>query len=231
MDRDDSHLEVIQKFSFIESLSLSKEKSRADRVHNSRRASFSHSDSSIVATAEPATAIDSNRYSSETDAYRLTLAELVRTASTEAASVPVGDNFTAKRNYLGKILFALSCSYCLFVLWWVFGHQGNRLLTVLSGGRQVVLSKSDVQFIDYMERSLAKIDRQRAEVEQDNEVVYVPVYTPTPAPSQPQIPPVSSPQAITPEAIKIPAPPPLPAPTPITDSSAKASQAAIAIIT
>lgn len=222
MHRDNSPQELVSQFSFIESLDLSKDKSSSDRPSL---------DSSIVATVRQATTLDTKWNPPKTDIYSLSLAELIRAASHETTAIPDKGN-TAQRNYLGKLLFALSCSYCLFVLWWLFGHQGNRLLTILTGGEQVVLSKSDVQFIDYMERSLAKIDRQQADVQRE-EVVYVPVYTPTPAPSPPQIPAVSynpPPTAtpITPEAIKIPAPPPLPAPTPVTADSVADSPTAIA---
>jgi hypothetical protein len=104
------------------------------------------------------------------------------------------------------------------------------LLTTLTGGKNIVLSKSDVEFIDYMERSLDQIDRQvAANKKTSEEVVYVPVYTP--APARPNIPsnnlPLAIPNSSIPnippplpaEPLAIPEPPPLPAPTPIADNA------------
>lgn len=253
MLRDASHQQVIQKFSFIKSLNLSQRKSQNSKaalgkLNSDRAFSFQQQTSAaqvlatkkepkasaIVATSDTASTINANWYQPEANAYGLSLAEIINSVSDTSSD----SNLSHHRSYfgLGQVLFALACSYGLFVCWWIFGHQGNSLLTRLSGGKQVVLSKSDVQFIDYMERSLNKMNRQ-LEAKQNStqdRVVYVPVYTPNPVTTQlPQVAsnniplttsPSSSlstapqPEAVS-QALKIPAPPPLPAPTPMVDNS------------
>ena len=266
--------QVIQKFSFIESLSLSSDginrteqialdEISAEKIESCQQqaapALLSKPDltatladetaneaSAMVAAANIASTINTSWYESDSDSYSLNLEEI----NNYSASEQQKDDYAPKnRNYLGKILFALSCSYFLFVLWWLFGHQGETVLTRLTGGQQITLSKSDAQFIDYIERSLASIDRQVEENKEnsgeDHEVVYVPVYTPTSAtPTVPQVSQVSSnnlpltslPKSDTPtipepvamtqpqptssaETLKIPAPPPPPTPNPLSSET------------
>lgn len=271
MLRDASSCQVIQKFSFIESLSLSRARnshsqSDLDKFNSDLALSFqpkmsndgqllttntlkkTSKPSAIVTTFNKATTIDSNWYQSTAD-YSLSLAEIIhaRTDSNYLESnLRASLNSSARNSYGGKMLFALACSYSLFVMWWLFGYQGRNLLTAATGGRNIVLSKSEVKFIDYMERSLEQIDRQVAANKKTNDrLVYVPVYTPnTPAPttlpiSSSNIPlasssssiPVPSPQLAPAEPLAIPEPPPLPAPTPIKDdshNSVQSNQVAIA---
>ena len=223
MTRDTSHQQEIQKFSFIESLNLSQltnsnAKPNGKNFPGDRRINFQQSPSSIVSTSDTAAAIDSSRYSPP-DTERLSLDDLI-----DSASATAEPNKPPKRNYLGKLLFALSCSYSLFVLWWFFGHQLSRIPLVLTGGKQVVLSQSEVQFIDYMERSLDKLDRQldAKKDSTEDEVVFVPVYTPTLKPQLPEVvspsKPIALPEPPSFEALKIPAPPPLPEPSLIGNS-------------
>jgi hypothetical protein len=256
MLRDASQKQVIQKFSFIESLNLSRMIKMADRVaeeiepdrgfnfipqislNSSAQipekvavSSTTQSDSASVSTA-----IKTNPLAnlSNLEASSLNIGEI---AKYSALNPTANNNDAPTRNYLGKILFALSLSYCLFVLWWLFGHEGSKLITHLMGGKYITLSQSEVKFIDHMERSLDTLDRQleteKSKSDQEDQVVYVPVYTPSqntphiPTPStvvpsgsastlQPTLPP-------TPETLEIPAPPPLPAPAsvpnPVTESS------------
>jgi hypothetical protein len=254
MVKDASHQQVIQKFSFIESLNLSRGISQQDQTvlnqintkglvnsPSQGTAEFSSANltsaaqkeprnNALVATTGTNSTINASWYELDTPSSNINLAEIIKYSGTE--NYP--DNNTSRhRNYLGKILFALACSYCLFVLWWLFGHQGSKLLTTLTGGKQIIVSKSDVEFIDYIERSLDNIEGQANKVngDQDQKVVYVPVYTPTPAtPTLPQaisnnlplatIPTTPEPLAVEPtnissEVLKIPEPPPLSAPTPL----------------
>ncbi|HEY9769724.1 MAG TPA: hypothetical protein V6C71_14705 [Coleofasciculaceae cyanobacterium] len=252
MLRDASHKQVIQKFSFIKSLNLSQRKSQNSKpalgkLNSDQAFSFQQQTSAaqilaskkeaqasaIVTTSDTASTINANWYQPEADAYGLSLAEIINSVSDTSSAR--GAWAAHHRSYLGKVLFALACSYGLFVCWWLFGHQGNRMFTMLTGGKQVVLSKSDAQFIDYMERSLDKMDRQ-LEAEKNstqNRVVYVPVYTPNPVTTQlPQVAsnniplttsansslPAAPQSEAAPQALKIPAPPPLPAPTPMVDN-------------
>ncbi|MGL5795127.1 MAG: hypothetical protein ACRC06_12145 [Waterburya sp.] len=258
MVRDASHQQVIQKFSFIESLNLSRGISQDDQkslnqinterlVNSSSQATAKFSvanlatsvkqepkSNALVTTAEATSTINTSWYESDSSNYNLNLAEIIKYSAIEN---PSDNNTFRNRNYLGKILFALACSYCLFVLWWLFGHQFSKLVTTLTGGQQITLSKSDVEFIDYMERSLDNLERQANKDNGDREekVVYVPVYTPTPAtPNLPQIssnnlPPTTIPTTPEPltveptpassEVLKIPEPPPLPAPTPLAPAT------------
>ena len=129
----------------------------------------------------------------------------------------------------------------MLVMWWLFGHHSEYLLAI-ARGKTVVLSKSDAEFIDYMERSLSVIDdgvsQQSVEAtEAASQVVYVPVFTPPATPSPLATLPqtaianerstaIPKPLQTAPpeQLIKIPSPPPLPAPTPKTESpSAKTS--------
>ena len=244
MLRDASYRQTIQKFSFIKSLNLSRvtqphaqsglSKPDTDRAFcfqqqrkpdpgelgTSASEKTQQQPSAIVNTADPTATIDRHWYEAETD-YNLSLSEIIH-ATTDNYSelkLTVKPNSTARR--IGKIVFALACSYSLFVCYWLFGSQGSRILTSIAGGKQVILSKSEVEFIDYMERSLVKLDRDLAAQKKDSEeVVYVPIYTPSsalsafPSSNPPAIP---QPQA-APPPLPIPAPPPLPSPTPITES-------------
>ncbi|MGB5714942.1 MAG: hypothetical protein WBM44_28985 [Waterburya sp.] len=266
MLRDASHQQVIQKFSFIESLNLSRKVSQntqpnLDKVNSDQTFTFQQQSkssdqalavktedteteaSAIVATSNTSSTISDNWYETDSTAYGLSLAEIVNSASGNS----IDHNLSKKHNYLGKVLFALASSYCLFVLWWLLGHQGNRLLIMLTGGKQIVLSNSDIQFIDYMERSLDKIDRQleaKQEASDNDDVVYVPVYTPAPATAQvPQIasnnlplttlpssnaPALPSPEPAPLQSLQIPAPPPLPAPTNLSNNTEQNNQIATA---
>ena len=234
MVRDASHQPISPKFSFIETLDLSKGGQQdSTQVATEEKTPAS----AIVTTSNEAATIDTNWYESN-DSYELNLAEAIEYSATEN----LADRSFKHRSYLGKILFALSCSYCLFVLWWLFGDRASQMLTGLTGAKRIDLSKSDVEFIDYMERSLDKIDRQLEanRSQEDDSVVYIPVYTPTPAtmpqvssgnlplttlpnngiPTIPQ--PMATANASTP-TLKIPAPPPLPAPNPLETNSSVSS--------
>ncbi|MEL6581400.1 MAG: hypothetical protein AAFQ14_16785 [Cyanobacteria bacterium J06621_12] len=260
MLRDASHRQVIHKFSFINSLNLSRVQSghfpldlgeshsdqafdqQQNKVNQAQLASKTQTQeataSAIITTADVTATIDTNWYQPTSD-YSLSLAEIINSGSDGYLKPDLNHSSSNKRGYLGKILFALACSYCLFVIWWVFGHQSNKILTVLTGGKNIVLTKSDVEFIDYMERSLDQIDREIvAQKKSNEEVVYVPVYTPSPAvksnvplAASPRSTPYQSPtQTATPQPLPIPAPPPLPAPTPITSNSGQNTASASSAI-
>ncbi|BAZ44373.1 hypothetical protein NIES4102_13820 [Chondrocystis sp. NIES-4102] len=249
MVRDASHQKVIQQFSFIESLNLargisqenqtplnkSKSGQTTSKLSSANLAISAGEDESrgnaIVASNNDATAtINRSWYDADIPAINLDWAEIVKYSN--------GGNYSANnnarnRNYLGKILFALACSYFLFVIWWLFGHQTLQISTRLTGGKLITLSKSDVDFIDYMERSLLQIEANQIASDQDKKVVYIPVYSPTPAtPTVPQIPNnYIEPLDTSTEVLKIPAPPPLPAPTPTELVTPQASPPTVAAST
>lgn len=251
MLKDACHQPEIGKFSFIESLSPPRSTgqqtpSSLDQFDHQQTVTFNqpktlnkasvkrkNQASAMVATSNKSSAISDNWYQADSEAPSLSLSQTINSASENYVNHQYHN--VAKSSYVGKMLLAIASSYCLFILWWLFGHQGNRILTILTGGKQVVLSQSDVEFIDYLERSLDKIDQQleaKRESEQ-NDVVYVPVYTPAPAIPQASstasanlpsnsLPsnslPTSEPKPALP-TLKIPAPPPLPAATPINGSA------------
>jgi hypothetical protein len=278
MLRDAKRCQVIQKFSFIESLSLSHPKNRhgqphlgklntdqafsfqqqrisnpgqllATKTQKQTQKKIQQQPSAIITTSGKATTIDSNWYQPTSD-FSLSLAEIIHATRDKTGNYPEPNfksnfNPTHRSGYLAKILFALACSYSLFVIWWLFGHQGSNLLVTLMGGKNVVLSKSEIEFIDYLERSLDQIDRQKLTNPTTKDgVVYVPVYTPAPAnstiasnnlplgtfpssspnssvSSMPMLP-VPNPEPS--EPLAIPEPPPLPAPTPLVDNFTSAEQ-------
>ncbi len=231
MLKDASHRQVVQKFSFIQSLNLSRKVNENQTSVN--RAAISQLKDPNSTTMVAAATIDTSWYGSDvdTDSSGLNLAEIVKYSALDNST----DAYQPKNhNYLGKILFSLAVSYCLFVLWWLFGHQVNQLLTTWTGGKYFTISKSDEEFINYAERSLEVIDRQletsKTKADKEEQIVYVPVYTP---PTTPSLPPVSNlpltassndtpqiPEPAADEPLKIPAPPPLPPATPIESESA-----------
>ena len=94
-------------------------------------------------------------------------------------------------HYLEKIFLIFAGGYLCFVLWWLFGTK-NAMFPIAFLGKQESISQADAEFIDYMKQSLEVIDRKVAKQqssvskvtsseEKTPEVVYVPVYTPTPS--------------------------------------------------
>ena len=263
MLRDASQKQVIQKFSFIESLNVSRrieaenvqvtEEIDIDQAFNfipqvasnsstdiSEQAAVSsvdrRQDSAIVSTELKADML-ANSYK---DVSQVGMGEIIKYSELDNSV----NNYAPKNpNYLGKLLFALACSYSLFVLWWLFGYQGSKFAVHIMGGKHIVLSQSDVEFIDHMERSLLSLDREletkKSQDDEQNKVVYVPVYTPqknTPTVSTPvtQPQPSQNSQANyipTPQALKIPAPPPLPTPNSLPENNTSPGQDIGAVVT
>ncbi len=122
----------------------------------------------------------------------------------------IEDNSSSKRIGLDKLLLIASVGYLIFVLWWLFAYTtGQNIIPFLASNKETI-SKTDAEFLDYMQRSLDNIDRQviaeekaSASEEENPTVVYVPVY------AQPQINPIPSyyPQPLS-KAIPLPPPPP-----------------------
>ena len=230
MLRDASHQQVIEKFSFIYSLTLSgsvdsTQQQLTEEFTVERTAKFKPEDSiepkssSLVFAPAIASAIETEEQRTHSQNNS---AEIVQFLPENSHNSPP----QAKSNYLGKFLFIFSCGYLVFVCWWLFGDRSGQLLAMLTGKQQIFLSKSDAEFIDYAEKSLAAIERKQASQTKnddstaESQVVYVPVYTSTPkTPPLPQpITPAPAPPP-PPSVVKIPAPPPLPAPTPIAEAT------------
>lgn len=255
MLRDASQKQTIQKFLFIESLTLPQNSKPTEQQaleeidvdqafnfvpHTTLKSSvldtekqgattMSQEDYALVAAVKTANLANNSHLAS--DSSYPGMGEIVKYS---ALNYPA-DKQPKNSHYLGKILFALASSYCAFVLWWLFGHQGTKFVTRMMGGRHITLSQSDVKFIDHMERSLLSLDREleakKSASDEEDKVVYVPVYTPKAvAVDKPQ--PLRVQTSSYPQALKIPAPPPLPTPAPIpgnntTPSVSKSMEAAI----
>ncbi len=212
--------------------------SNLSKYTNSEETSESSAVSSALATPDDTVAtITAQWYQIEPSASSYDL-ELSAIAPSSGITEAFKERSQPHRNYLSKILLICSCGYLIVVMGWLFGHHSEYLSVILRGKQPVVLSKSDAEFIDYMERSLSAIDNQASQqdlvAERDSQVVYVPVFTPqASAPTTPPpvtFPPTSManepttaisqplPLALPQESLKIPSPPPLPAPTPRSDA-------------
>ena len=278
MLRDASQQQVVEKFSFIYTLTLSSAKNCAvgkvealqtpprnpdsyatnhrEKLASPETANSTKSNNSQLASASssPLAAASSSLIStiapqwyqtpSPDDSGSLKLSEIIRFSAAEN-EMEIEDFSGSSPNYWGKILFSVALGYLMVAVWWLFGHRSGQFIAMLRGKQQIILSQSDAEFIDYMERALAAIERQPQTSEQEdnkiaqepNSVVYVPVYTP--APSTPAVPQITTlptnyvtnqnsatiPPAITqsttptspppPSVVKIPEPPPLPTATPM----------------
>lgn len=239
MPRDASHQQVTHEFSFVNLSSPNKTNPNVKpnleqpNISGSTTLPEKRPASAIVATADTSSVISTDWYQADHSNYNLSLSEIINSTADNSTN----HDLSQPKNYLGQILFVLSVGYCIFGVWWLFGHEANRIATRLIGGKQVILSRSDAEFINYLERSLNYVDRELAAKEQlESEVVYVPVYTPAPstAPERrpvtssssqlPTVTPSSAPSKPELPVLKIPAPPPLSEPTPISKNAPPSSQ-------
>ena len=206
MSQDTSHLQVIEKFSFIYTLTHSRDKNTkqlekkvsvdiqkfTDTPHNEPCHELVHSSSSdsvtlssVLGLPNLAAVNGSGLCVLEEPAfdYSLDLPEQLELSAEENQS----SKFIIR--HLGKIVFALSSSYLIFVAWWLTGHNYYGKFFPFSALRPLLniseqqISAADLEFIDYMERSLASIEHKQetelsnlAAKEENSEVVYVPVY-------------------------------------------------------
>ena len=115
--------------------------------------------------------------------------------------------------YTDKICLIVAGGYLCFVFWWLFGSR-NAMFPLVFLSKQETISQADAEFIDYMKQSLEVIDRKvekqqlsaskvASSEEESSEVVYVPVYTPTPTSKADNNPNLSQPNTLLP-----PPPPP-----------------------
>lgn len=216
----------------------SENKLEAAKVNESQAASC-NSNSALANTSAGNTAtINSQWYQIEpiSNTSGLNFGEIVKFSESESNVSDLNSDRDSSYSYLGKILFVFACSYLVFVVCWLNRDRTGMFFAWLAGQRQISISKSDAQFIDYLERSLANIDRQVQAQTKDSEdkVVFVPVHTPKVAPEpapingytyipQPIVPP-PLPEPIT----QIPAPPPLAEPQPSITSTVDESVASAA---
>ncbi|MGK7896137.1 MAG: hypothetical protein AB4372_21615 [Xenococcus sp. (in: cyanobacteria)] len=180
-----------------------------------------HTNSLSLAIANPTTIINDWYALEADDEYELDLLSL--DASVESG---IENNSTKKKIVRDQLLLFASGGYLIFVFWWLFAYTtGQDIIPFLASNRETI-PKADVEFIDYIQRSLETIDRQviaqekTYTSEEDPTVVYVPVYTqaatnpisryaPPPLPQAIPLPPPAPSEftAVQPPT-KIPLPPP-----------------------
>jgi len=94
-------------------------------------------------------------------------------------------------HYLDKLLVVAAIGYCGFLGWSLFGAQNSIFPSALSWQNQPQISQADLDFLEYFEESLTVIDSkpnqkssssgsQATNKDKKDELVYLPVYTPTP---------------------------------------------------
>ena len=206
MSEDTSNLQVIEKFSFIYTLTHSRNKTTrqlakkvavdieksTDKPHHEPCRQLVHSPSSDSVTISsilgfPHLAANNGAslglLDESIDRYTLDLPEHLKSSSEDDRS----SRFIFR--HLGKIVFVLSSGYFIFVACWLAGHNYygqlfpfSALRTILNSSEQQI-SAADLEFIDYMERSLASIERDletelnnSATQPENSDVVYIPVY-------------------------------------------------------
>jgi len=181
------------------------------------KASTSKTNSSSLAISQPTTIINDWYELAADDNYELDLFSL------DEVSEPSINN---KKPSLDRLLLFASIGYLVFVAWWLFTYTTGQNILPSFASNQDTIPKADVEFIDYIQRSLDTIDRQvvatakATPTEEENPtVVYVPIYTqaatnPTPRYAPPPVPtpiplppPPSQFTAIKPQKITLPPPP------------------------
>ena len=149
MLRDASHQQVIEKFSFIYSLTLSgsvdsteqqlTEELTVDRYQFVEPTDKFKPEDSIESKSSSLVVAPGIASAMETEGQKNNLgdnsAEIVKFLPDNANNPP----HQPKKNYLGKIFLVFSCSYLIFVCWWLFGDRSGQLLAMLTGKQQIFL--------------------------------------------------------------------------------------------
>lgn len=206
MSQDKSQLQVVEKFSFIYTLTHSsnqKTKKLAKNVsvdiHESRNTldrescgELVHSSSSDSVTLSSVLGFPNIIGNNESGLCLLNEPSIDRSFTfSQQTQLPGQQNksnsFITK--HFGKIALLLSSSYLLFVAYWLAGHSYYGRIFPFSTLRAILnisesqVSASDLQFIDYLKRSLNNIEFKQdtqlsnsADEPDNSEVVYVPVY-------------------------------------------------------
>lgn len=261
MSQDTSNIQVIEKFSFIYTLTRSNYKNIkqlaakkvsvevqefTDNSHHEPCHELVHSSSSESVTLSSVLGFPNLAL---TNGSGLSLGNEL--AADYSLDLPEQLKFSAEINqsnqfifrHLGKIVFALSSSYLIFVAWWLAGHSYYGQLFPFSALRTVLnisgqeISAADLQFIDYMERSLESIHSEEStelsnsgNKQENSEVVYVPVYNLTknnsPLPMNHSNLPFPSHSSINNSSLPIPIIPP---PPPIKSSTSAFSRSSMSM--
>ncbi|MEM9274814.1 MAG: hypothetical protein AAGA80_17910, partial [Cyanobacteria bacterium P01_F01_bin.143] len=205
------------------------EKSSAETQNSQQSSALSitkdkHDDSLSLAISNPTTIIN-DWYALETDEEELDLFSVDAIAGSDTKQ-----NSSQPKISPDKLLLLASFGYLIFIVCWLFSYTTGKNIIPFFASKTRTISKADVEFLDYMQRSLDIIDRQVIAAEkaspageENPTVVYVPVYTqaannpipryaPQPLPQAIPIPPPPEFSSIDPP-VKIPSPPKPPEPT------------------
>jgi hypothetical protein len=232
MSTDASYQLVTKKFSFIEQINYSRSVNQTQarqKTNYQSSETINHKKSqpgNLASTSDsfslPALTLYSNLIGNNFPnlAYNFDLAQDIE------FSTAINNSSQKGKIPVDKILFALSCLYVIGVSGWiVYRTQGQ--LTWLFAPSQLThqASPEELQFLDYLERSLEVIERKteakqtteaNSEANNHSTLVYVPVYTPSPYPATPTQPALLPPVAqIEPPPPPQPLPPPPPPTTPV----------------
>lgn len=232
MSRNESQQEATEQFSFIYTLTYSRSVVKKREQLNNNSPSRS-----LVANSNQHEITSSVIPSSVISPIALDFEQLERSLSSltyspvEHQQQPI-DSQSNKRGvntFLDKIFFLVACGYLCFVVWWLIAGQKSQILLFswLKHHSEQQISVSDANFLDYMERSLAVIDRKTEANQQEqntdnsltaelaSHIVYVPVYnainavTPSPlaalrTPDNSILPPPPPSESVTPKPIPLP---------------------------
>ncbi|MBE9170468.1 hypothetical protein IQ238_24095 [Pleurocapsales cyanobacterium LEGE 06147] len=245
MSRNESQQEATEQFSFIYTLTYSRSvvKKReqlkdhlspdTNAIANGKKNSLPQSPQSDFSLVIPSSAISPIALDFEqlerSLSSSLTCYSPVEPQEQQIDSQP---NKRGINTYLDKIFFIFACGYLFFVVWWLIAGQNGQipLFSWIKHHSEQQLSVSDANFLDYMERSLAVIDRKAEANKQQQttdhsltselaaQIVYVPVYNAinalapssvatvtTPSSSEPLPPPPPPPSAsVTPKTVSLP---------------------------
>jgi hypothetical protein len=248
MSRNESQQEATEQFSFIYTLTYSrsvvkKREQLKDNLSSDTNGIASGKKNSLPQSPQsdsfiaPSLVIPSSLISPIALDFeqleRSLSSSLTRYSPVEPQEQPI-DSQPNKRGintYLDKIFFLVACGYLLFVAWWLIEGQNGKipLFSWLKHYSEPQLSASDANFLDYMERSLAVIDRKTEANQQQqttdhsltaelaSQIVYVPVYNAIHAVAPSPVATVS-----TPDSNELPSPPPpasvTPKPVPLPEA-------------
>lgn len=209
MSQDKSQLQVVEQFSFIYtlthssnlrdrqskhlekkvSLDIHKSQNKLDRESCGKLVNFSWENSVTLSSVLGFPKFIGNNESALSLLNEPTSDRSFVSSHQAQLSGQQNQNNSAVTKHLGKIFLLLSSSYFIFIACWLAGHDYYGKIFPFSALRSILnfpeskVSTADLQFIDYLKRSLSNIELQQNSLLSDlnnksenSEVVYVPVY-------------------------------------------------------
>lgn len=207
MSQDKSNLQVVEQFSFIYTLTHSRERKteQIDRklavdIHESTKTNEREACTKLIPASMESDSVTLSSVLGFSDFINNNESALClfnesisdrSFAFSQQAQLPgqqkQNNSFITK--HLGKVFLLLSSSYFIFMACWLAGHDYYGKIFPFSALRATLdlpesqVSTSDLQFIDYLQRSLNNLElKQSSQVSdsieraENSEVVYVPVY-------------------------------------------------------